>query len=233
VARTAASEAVTDKLEPADAPVAEAPAGGELAPTALPPTAARAVSRSLASRRSTYEDEVQRLLDAGLALMVEGQDAPRVADIVRLSGLSNQAFYRHFASKDELIVAVVEAGSARLDTYLAHQVALAANPAAQLRAWVLGVFSQTSPHVADPTRAVMANFRQLPPDHRRTAGRPGTDLLADILRRLGSSDPERDATVISVVVFGRLEQFLWESPPTTEDIEHVVAFCAAAVRRPA
>jgi hypothetical protein len=102
VAGTAATDPLTDEPDLDDAAL------GATIDDALPPTAARAVSRSLASRRSTYVEEVQRLLDAGLALMVEGQDAPRVADIVRRSGLSNQAFYRHFASKDELIVAVVE-----------------------------------------------------------------------------------------------------------------------------
>jgi AcrR family transcriptional regulator len=203
--------------------------GGE----ALPPTAARAVSRSLASRRSTYVDEVQRLLDAGLALMVEGQEAPRVADIVQRSGLSNQAFYRHFASKDELIVAVVESGSARLETYLEHQVALAPDPDAQLRAWVLGVLSQAKPDVAAPTRAAMSNFRQLPPSHRGTTFRPGQGVLADVLERLQSPDPGRDATTISTAVFGRLDQFLWTEPPSPADVEHLVAFCRAAVTRPA
>jgi AcrR family transcriptional regulator len=206
--------------------------GAPATDSALPPTAARAVSRSLASRRSTYVDEVQRLLDAGLSLMVEGQDAPRVADIVSRSGLSNQAFYRHFASKDELIVAVVESGSARLETYLEHQVALAPTPDAQLRAWIVGVLSQSSPQVAAPTRAAMTNFRQLPPTHRGSTGRPGRQVLLETLQRLGSTDPERDATTLSTTVFGRLDQFLWESPPTAADIEHVVDFCRAAVTRP-
>jgi AcrR family transcriptional regulator len=199
----------------------------------LPPTAARAVSRSLASRRSVYVEEVQRLLDAGLSLMVEGQEAPRVADIVQRSGLSNQAFYRHFASKDELIVAVVESGSARLGTYLEHQVSLAPTPEAQLRAWVAGVLSQATPHVAAPTRAAMTNFRQLPPGHRGAALQPGHDILVGILERLGSPDAERDATTVSTAVFGRLDQFLWTSPPTPGDVEHLVAFCLAAVTRPA
>ena len=39
---------------------------------------------------------------------------PRVTDIVREAGLSNQAFYRHFRSKDELLVAVLADGQRRL-----------------------------------------------------------------------------------------------------------------------
>ncbi|MGE0793978.1 MAG: TetR/AcrR family transcriptional regulator [Acidimicrobiia bacterium] len=229
MARTAATDidTGTGPAEPAGGTGTEG--GGE----SLPPTAARAVRRSLAARRSTYVDEVQRLLDAGLALMVESDDPPRVADIVRRSGLSNQAFYRHFASKDELIVAVVEAGSGRLETYLEHQVALAPTPEAKLRAWVVGVLSQANPHVATPTRAVMGNFRQLPPSHRTSTGRPGGPLLVAILERLGSPDPERDATAVQTLAFGRLDQFVWDTPPTPEDIEQLVAFCLAAVGRPA
>ena len=36
---------------------------------------------------------------------------PRVADIVAEAGLSNDAFYRHFASKDALVAALVEDGA--------------------------------------------------------------------------------------------------------------------------
>ena len=47
----------------------------------------------------------------------------------------------------------------------------------------------------------------------------------------GSPDPERDAAAISLVAFGRLEQFLWQSPPSDDDVEHLIEFCLAAIRR--
>jgi AcrR family transcriptional regulator len=225
-----AEELTVARTPPTDPPAS--PGTAPPVPGDLPPTAARAVTRSLASRRSTYVEEVQRLLDAGLSLMVESEAAPRVADIVRRSGLSNQAFYRHFAGKDELIVAVVESGAARLESYLAHQVALAGDPEAQLRAWVTGVLSQANPHVAAPTRAAMVNFRQLPPQHRAASFRPGRDLLVEVLTRCGSPDPERDAIAISTTAFGRLDQLLREGPPSQADVDHLVAFCLAAVTRP-
>jgi AcrR family transcriptional regulator len=204
--------------------------------TNLSPAAARAVRRALLVRETAYSEEVQRLLDAGLALMVEGERSPRVADIVSRAGLSNQAFYRHFAGKDELIAAVVEAGAYRLDGYLRAQVERATTPEAQVAAWVRGVLSQARPAVAAPTRAALASLRLLPlGDRERTAIRPGITVLTEVLERLGSPDPERDAQTISLAAFGRLEHFLWESPCTDADVEHLVGFCLGAIgaHRPA
>jgi AcrR family transcriptional regulator len=198
----------------------------------LPPAAARAVRRALAARELAYTEEVQRLLDAGLALMVEGEVSPRVADIVTRAGLSNQAFYRHFAGKEDLIVAVVEAGAQRLDAYLRRRVERVTDPEVQLEAWIRGVVSQARPPAAAPTRAATASFSMLPPGRRQqTVARPGLGVLRDVLERLGSRDPERDTATVATVAFGRLEQFLWDTPLTDADADHVVAFCLAAVNR--
>jgi AcrR family transcriptional regulator len=199
------------------------------------PVAARMARRALAAREGAYIDEVQRLLDAGLDLMVELGDErpPRVAEIVERAGLSNQAFYRHFTSKDELIAAVVEAGAVRLESYLRHQLARVDDPELRVRAWIVGVASQAQrPAVARQTRAAMNNLVRLPAEVRQTVSVPATDhVLVDAVRDAGSPDPERDGVAISLLAFGRLEQFLWGSPPSDEDVEQLVGFCLAAIRR--
>src|SRR5271165_2977207 len=85
----------------------------------------RIVRRTLARRQGEYADEVRRLLDAALEVMQRCGTAarPRVADIVAASGLSNDAFYRHFRSKDDLVTALLEDGGERLRSYLEHQLA--------------------------------------------------------------------------------------------------------------
>jgi AcrR family transcriptional regulator len=200
-----------------------------------PPTpgAHRAVRRALVARESAYLDDVRRLLDAGLEAMQESGDegGPRVADIVRRAGLSNQAFYRHFTSKDDLVASVVEAGALRLVGYLEHQMSKEPTAEAKLRAWIVGVLSQAAkPAIARATRAVMWNLRQLP-GGMASRVRPFAldELLVGPLRELGSTDPARDAATISTVVFGRLDYFLWESPPTDDDVEHLVTFCLRAI----
>jgi AcrR family transcriptional regulator len=196
--------------------------------------AGRIAQRSLAAREASYADEVQRLLDAALAVMHEcGTDrSPRVIDIVAAAGLSNDAFYRHFAGKAELVAAIVEAGSARLAGYLAHQMAKADSAEGEVRAWIGGVMAQAAnPAVAEQTRAVLWNGSSLgdrtrtddqPPAHRR--------LLVDPIERMGSADPVRDAAVVFHAAFNRMEEFLWERRvPTRDDIEHLVAFCLAGI----
>ena len=197
------------------------------------PGAHRAVRRALVARESAYLDDVHRLLDAGLEIMEESGDesGPRVADIVRRAGLSNQAFYRHFTSKDDLVASVVEAGALRLVGYLEHQMAKEPDAEGQLCAWVKGVLSQAAnPDVARATRAVMWNLRQLPGGMAsRTRPAALDELLIAPLGALGSGDPRRDAASISATVFGRLDHFLWESPPTDDDVTHLVSFCRRAV----
>src|SRR5207247_10809320 len=70
--------------------------------------AERVASRTLSVRSEAYADEVRRLVAAGYAVMRRSETLdPRVHDIVREAGLSNQAFYRHFRGKDELPVAIL------------------------------------------------------------------------------------------------------------------------------
>src|SRR5919106_1318086 len=90
----------------------------------------RIAARTLAKRGPDYESEVRRLLDAALEVIAKhGTTArARVADIVAAAGLSNDAFYRHFPSKEALVGALIEDGTERLRSYLAHQMAKESTP---------------------------------------------------------------------------------------------------------
>lgn len=71
--------------------------------------AAAIAQRTLAQRGADYAGEVRRLLDAALDVMRRcgTESHPRVADIVATAGLSNDAFYRYFPSKDALLIAAM------------------------------------------------------------------------------------------------------------------------------
>ena len=200
------------------------------------PRAEQAARRALSKREAAYAAEVDRLLDAGLEVMrsTGTSSSPRVADIVEAAGLSNQAFYRHFAGKEELIAAIVEAGMYRLVSYLSHLMGRESRAEDKVRVWIWGVMSQASnPEVADATRAVVWNGRQLPgtPALAMEGMRePVAALLVEPLRSAGRSDPERDAQVVAEAVFGRMTTFLWAGrAPSVEDVEHLVDFCVAGV----
>jgi AcrR family transcriptional regulator len=116
--------------------------------------AEQAVQRSLEGRRAAVTSEIGRLVDAALALIQRtGEIEPRVSEIVREAGLSNQAFYRHFRSKSELLVAVLDRGIALLASYLQHRMEGAATPTDRVREWVRGMLEQAlSPQGAAATR---------------------------------------------------------------------------------
>ncbi|WP_181782056.1 TetR/AcrR family transcriptional regulator [Pseudonocardia pini] len=197
---------------------------------------ARAARRRTGDRLAAAEDEVRRLLDVGLELMRENPgDSPRIADIVRRAGVSNDAFYRAFRSKDDLMAAIADDGSRRLVDYLRHQRDKQSDPAAQVEAVARGVLAQAGDReVAVATRAVLRNVGRAP----RSGGGALevrsriADLLEPALTALGSPDPVRDALMASCGMFALMEQFLWEErEPDEADVDHLVGWVTAAAGR--
>jgi AcrR family transcriptional regulator len=200
-----------------------------------PDVVERIAARSAAARSAGYADEVRRLLDAGLIVMRRlGTGAsPRVADVVTEAGLSNDAFYRHFAGKDEFVTAIIDAGTERLERQLAERMRTSADPATQVRLWVESMMNQAvDGDVAEVVRVVVWNAYRVGDDtRRRGAGRERlARLLIAPLRALGSDDPERDALLACYACMLRMEEFLWRREvPGPDDIEHVVSFCLRGV----
>jgi AcrR family transcriptional regulator len=154
-----------------------------------------------------------------------------VADIVAEAGTSNQAFYRYFAGKDDLMRAVFERGIDRVASYLEHQIAKHDEPAAQVEAWIRGVLTQVTNRPA---------ARQSAAVNLQLGGRPSTDdagfpaalrgPLHDAVALLGSTDPERDSSAIGELVFSVLNRHIRHATaPSATDCDHLVAFCLRAV----
>jgi AcrR family transcriptional regulator len=197
--------------------------------------AARAVRRRIADRQAAAESEVRRLLDAGLELMrTDPTAAPKVSDLVRLAGVSNDAFYRAFRSKDDLMATIVDEGGRRLLGYVRHQRDKSADPAEQLRLCLRAVLQQAAdPEVAATSRAVLSNASR--------ALWARAIALVDLKRQialimekplagLGSADPGRDAFLLSCAVFGAMEQFLWsEQSPTPAEFDFLCAWALRSV----
>ena len=190
--------------------------------------------QALAKREAAYADEVRRLLDAGLDVMRRcgTTSRPRVADIVAAAGLSNDAFYRHFRSKDALVAALVDDGALRLRSYLDHQMTKAASPEEQVRIWVEGVMSQAEGEVAATTLAVIWNGDSVTgaaPARQSASAAPGV-LLQAPFAELGSARPELDAALVAHAVFGRLSELLWEGAHADRaEVDHLVDFSLGAV----
>jgi len=93
--------------------------------------------RSLAPLREQYETEVRALLDAAYrVLRRNGERGATVAEILAEAGLSTRAFYRHFRSKDELLLALFQAESEAAGERLDAKLAVAPSPRAGLDVWI-------------------------------------------------------------------------------------------------
>lgn len=198
--------------------------------------AARVAAQTLAKRGTDYVDEVRRLLDAALTVMArQGTSGrARVADIVNEAGLSNEAFYRHFPSKDALVAAMLEDGTQRLARYVEHQMSKEKTPQRQVRRWVEGVLSQTSEKTAAATLAVFYNGGSVGAgvgDSRHNASEPLAALLHEPFRALGSDPPELAALLVAHAVVGRVSDHLWNrTRPRRDEIHQVTEFCLTAAR---
>jgi AcrR family transcriptional regulator len=198
--------------------------------------ATRIAGRTLAARNAQYAEEVRRLLAAGLVVMRRCGTAssPRVADIVTEAGLSNDAFYRHFASKQALVAAILEDGTARLASYVEHQMAKAATPEEQVRRWVEAVLAQAADRdAAETTLAVMWNGGAVTDGldgERLTTVSILAPLLDEPLAELGSTDPLLDAALVAHMTIGRLSDHLWQrTAPKRAEVAHVVDLVVRAV----
>ncbi len=197
------------------------------------PVEAALADRTLAVRRDAYAAEVRRLIDAAFSVMRESGDIdPPVRDIVKTAGLSNQAFYRHFASKDALLLAVLADGHRQLVEYLEGRVASTREPKEQLRRWIEGVMAQArDPRAADATRPFALNGARLAdrfPDDLAASRTQLVDTLSPCVRALGGT--HQDASFVCDLVLARMNDAIaHRRRPHPQEVQRLVGFCLAGV----
>jgi AcrR family transcriptional regulator len=208
-----------------------------------PPLVTRAIERSLERRRASYTREVRRIVDATYDVIERsGSLDPPLRDILERAGLSTPAFYRHFRSKDELFVVLLDDGRRRLAGYLDHRMAKADAPAGRVRAWIEGVLAQAAdPDAARRTRPFLANLDRLAEQYGAEQ-QQSADLLIDLLAdsvqavRTGgmpgqpSAAARRDAATVYHLTIAVMHQHLRErTQPSPDEVAHLVAFCLAGI----
>lgn len=198
--------------------------------------ALRDVDRTMERRRLAYENEVKRLIDAGFALVQRtGKLEPTVGAIVAEARLSNQAFYKHFHSKDELLLAMLEEGIRLLRSYIEHRVEGGSNPHERVRNWLWGILEQAlSEQAAAATRPFVISRSRLAerfPSEVEEAEEGLTAILREQIRSgiesgdLQVSHPERDSRLLYNLAMGWVErQLIAPSRDARAEAEHLVAF---------
>ena len=189
-----------------------------------------AVERALDDRQREATEEVERILAAAVRVMDRvAPEPPRDSDIVAEAGSSNKAFYRYFAGKDDLILAVMERGVAIVVSYLEHQMAKESAPRDKVVRWIEGTLAQVAdPHLISMTRAaagqMSAGTSWRAADQEMM--RPLRELLIEPVVALGSTDVERDVQAVFGCTAATMRRYVGSvDRPGPDDIAHVVGFC--------
>jgi AcrR family transcriptional regulator len=175
-----------------------------------------------------YRAEKDAIMRAAYDLILRnGSKGTSVHDILRETGFSTRTFYRHFESKDELIVAMYRLDSERVAAALAAAVASAPTPLDALEAWV----DQNLAVVYDPRRLRHAAVLSSPEaasadgyDDVHVAGMAAQRApLVELLRQgkqygvFPRAEPEADAFAIQAVVGAYMRARLQHAEGLTRD----------------
>jgi AcrR family transcriptional regulator len=197
---------------------------------------------TVAGRRDRYEREVVSLIRAVHRLTRHRTYAETtVSEILEEAKLSTRAFYRHFGSKDELLVAVFEYETSLVVEQLAATVDVAGDGSARFERWLDWYLSLLS----DPRRlsrfiVLQQEHDRLARDHRVRMGQLDQRrdaVLVGILAlgvedgSLPGADPARDAPVIQALVVGTLRRVATgEEPEASEVRRQLRRFCDPVLR---
>ena len=181
---------------------------------------------------SPTADDRQGIIDAAYGCLSEPHSGPiPVAAILDRAGLSTRAFYRHFASKDELFLAMLrqeaDALANRLDVVADDSPG---DPVEQLTAWIEMMFDLAhDPQLRMHLAVIDSDEVRAAKGYRETRERLHADRersLEQILER-GRSDgsfplaqPHRDAIAISAIVSRELTIL---APVSPEDLQRARA----------
>jgi TetR/AcrR family transcriptional regulator len=207
------------------------------------PWAERAADRSPAVQRSRARqiEQAQVIVKAARRLIAERRERFTTQELVKEAGVALQTFYRLFAGKDQLLLAVFEdmiAESCELYEQAARDLP---DPVARLRFYVTAALQSVASDDTDigPRFVTAEHWRlyQLFPDEMAEATQPFTELVARQLEAavaeglLRSSDPAHDAWFVTKLVMAVFHHYAFaDAAPDTRAIgDELWAFCYTAL----
>jgi AcrR family transcriptional regulator len=165
-------------------------------------------------REKTGDVEEAAMIEAAYRkLAADRSSSVSVSDILDATGLGTRAFYRHFPSKDALLLAMFRRDSERVTSQLAGLVAAAPDASAALEEWVgFQLALCYDPRRFRRVQVMMSDEVRRSPGYAQAQHDVAADqraLLVAILERgrgegsLPDGDPELDARAIQAIT-GRL-----------------------------
>ena len=194
------------------------------------------------ARLAKYRAERETIMRAAYHLIQRnGSKETSVHDVLRETGYSTRAFYRHFRSKDELVLEMYRTDCDRVTENLVAAVAAAATPVDALEAWIdqnLAVVydARRLRHavvLSSPEVASAAGYAQVALDGLAAHRAPLVELLRSGKRTgvFPNAEPEADAFAIQAVVGAHVRTRLLHAPGLTraEARSHTVALFRRAL----
>ncbi len=163
-----------------------------------------------------------------------------VREVLARANLGTRAFYRHFASKDQLVLAVFTQAAAREADRLARRMAAATDPVSAVVAWIDGRLDlafdrRVSANLQDLSMQAQLRRRETPAELELAYDLMLAPLVAQLEagRRGGllpGVDPGPDARSIHDVVWGVVQR-QWSGFPLRrrETRDRVIRFCLQAI----
>jgi len=162
----------------------------------LPAWQRQSMERSLRSARARAHARSDRFVAAATQLLQEqGSTEFTVQDVVERSKMSIRTFYKYFASKEDLLVAVSETVVAREAVpRLRKRVEKFRDPLKRLRAYIEGLVEltgQTTGPVARTLTSYQNRLAESRPADLSRAMKPQVDLLMELIEDIGRTQPLR------------------------------------------
>jgi AcrR family transcriptional regulator len=201
----------------------------------------RAVERAVRVAKERARDDVQLLVAAGRKLLHrDGAAEMTIADVLSEAGLSTRAFYRHFASKSDLLLAIYDHEVERYRPLLQRRLDAAATPREGLVAWIDELLAAGfEPRRGERTRAMFTwaiPLQQEFPAEFAAVRAALTDPLVAVLEAgrvdgtFPNTEPERDAPFIRALTWDLVEEHLSGVEIDPADArDQVLRFCLPAL----
>ncbi|MBY8862329.1 TetR/AcrR family transcriptional regulator [Nocardia sp. CA2R105] len=205
------------------------------------PWADRAAKQSQSVRRSRARSiaQAQTIVAAAERLLQVRGSAFTTQELSKEAGIALQTFYRHFAGKDQLLLAVFENVIARRAAEAEAVARELPDPVARLRVYIGDTLMSLRDDDGPGPRAVTAEhwrLHQLFPDEMAKANQPFADLIERELREaattgvLRPNDPATDAWLATKLVMSVFHHYAFAPAPRgiDETAERTWSFCLAA-----
>jgi TetR/AcrR family transcriptional regulator len=196
----------------------------------------RALDRSLAAARDRSSERARRLVSSARHLAGSGSSSFTVADVAADAGISLRSFYRHFAGRDDLFLALFEEEARTAVELLGDLVDRGGEPIDRVRGCIEALCDLVMTGEGYAALLVREHLRlgDERPDEMRAALAPLLDLFHDELEAAAAAGDLRavdrfDAATVLALVLTHVQTALLLAPAEPAPSPRVWRFCRAAL----